>query len=66
MFNIANTLHENIVKEIIDHAQSVRHATVSENQQTESVLMSQHWQQELASLPMAVSVSKAFDQIQIY
>ena len=57
MFNIANTLHEDITQQIIKHAQTVRHATESETQKNESILMSEHWQNELASMPMTVSVS---------
>ena len=57
MFNIANTLYEDQVKELIDHALIQRHGVASINEDKESILMSDHWKTELKALPLYATVS---------
>jgi len=57
MFNVANTLHESVVSEILKHAHMQRHSLESSNAEKESIMMSEHWKQELKSLPLASRVS---------
>ena len=47
MFNIANTLYFDMTQEIIAHAQIQRRATEAEHVQNESIMMSEHWKEEL-------------------
>ena len=57
MFNIVNTLHEDIVMEIIEHALKQRHMLNEDFETKESVLMTDEWKKELEKLPLKVSVS---------
>jgi len=57
MFNVANTLHEEIVTEVVQHALKQRHAVDSIKLKDESVLISDYWTKELKSLPMVTHVS---------
>ena len=57
MFNIANTLHGDIVKELLQHALLQRHAVTEEGNKKESILISDHWKSELSSLPFNQKVS---------
>ena len=57
MFNVANTLYGDEVKELVEHALKQRHATDSITLQNESILLNDHWQSELKSLPFTSSVS---------
>ena len=57
MFNVANTLYESLVTEIIQHALIQRNAVDSDKKKNEAVLLSDHWKNELKSLPMSASVS---------
>ena len=52
MFVVANTLHQDTVKEIVVHALKVRHAVGSESMQPETILMNDHWKNEMNELPM--------------
>ena len=60
MFNVANTLYEEITTELIHHALLQRNAVQSDNKIKESVLISDHWKAELKSLPMSISVGHLF------
>ena len=57
MFNIANTLYEQITTELIHHALLQRNHVESDKKKAESVLLSDHWKNELKTLPMSASVS---------
>ena len=57
MFNVANTLHEEVVTELVEHALNQRHAPDGIKMQDESVLINEHWANELKSLPMISHVS---------
>ena len=57
MFNVANTLHQDIVKELVEHALNQRHAVESINLKDEAILLSEHWKEELKSLPLVAHVS---------
>ena len=43
MFNVANTLHEEVVKAVIEHALKQRHAVEGIKMQDENVLINEHW-----------------------
>ena len=57
MFNVANTLHKDVVKELVEHALKQRHAVESINLKDETILLSEHWKEELKSLPFVAHVS---------
>ena len=57
MFNVANTLYEEITTELIHHAHLQRNHIETDKKKQESVLISDHWKNELKSLPMSASVS---------
>ena len=60
MFNVANSLHEEIVKQLIEHALKVRHHINADGMRDEAILLNEHWKEELASLPMVAKVRIAF------
>ena len=60
MFNVANTLYEKITTEVVQHAHLQRNAFTSDKQKKEAVMISDHWKQELKTLPMSISVSYYF------
>ena len=60
MFNIANTLYEEITNELINHALLQRHNVENERVQRDTIMMSDHWKEELKTLPMSISVSILF------
>ena len=60
MFNKANTLHEEITQQLIQHALKQRHSIEMEKSKQEAVMISDHWKEELKSLPMSISVSIIF------
>jgi len=60
MFNIANTLYEEITNDLIQHAGLQRNHIESKNKKQESIMISDHWKNELASLPMSIRVSITF------
>ena len=57
MFNVVNTLHEEIITEILQHALRQRHILNEDFQKQESILISDHWKREFKNLPLKVSVS---------
>ena len=57
MFNVANTLYEDVVKELVENALNQRHATDSINLKNETIMLSEHWKDELKTLPFVASVS---------
>ena len=57
MFNIANTLNQDVVQELIEHAVKLRYdPTIGENK-SESIMISDRWKDELASYPLTNRVS---------
>lgn len=57
MFNVANTLHNDVVKELVEHALKQRHAINIDRVTGESILMNDYWKDELKSLPVVSHVS---------
>ena len=57
MFNVANTLHNDVVKELVEHALKQRHAINIDRVTEESILMNDYWKDELKSLPVVAHVS---------
>ena len=51
LFNIANSLHPKVIKELIEHAQSQRFDIKEEKQKQESILLSEEWEKELKAMP---------------
>ena len=60
MWNVANTLYEDITQEMIQHANLQRNSVNLDNKKKDSVMISDHWKEELKSLPMSISVSFNF------
>ena len=60
MFNIAHTLFPSLVQQLIEYALNQRHAVDSERHKDDKIMMSEHWRQELKSLPMNRTVSDFF------
>ena len=60
MFNVANTLHEEVITEIIQHALKQRHSVDGQRLQDETVMINEHWAQEIQSLPIVAHVSTHF------
>ena len=56
MFNVANTLHADVVKKLIEHALKVRHHIDADGMSDEAIMLNKHWKEELASLPMIAKV----------
>ena len=59
MFNIVNTLHENVVSEILKHALEQRHSLNVDFKEKESIMITDHWKNELKDLPMRNTVSES-------
>lgn len=57
MFCVANTLYEETVFELIKHALEQRYAVDGIKMKDESVLINDHWADELKSLPLVCNVS---------
>ena len=57
MFNIANTLHPNVVSELIRHAHKHRFDISGEKMKQEQIVLSSEWADELKSLPFFSKVS---------
>jgi len=57
LFNVANTLHEGVVQELIDYALKQRYDPALGANQCESILISDKWKEELQSLPLTHRVS---------
>ena len=51
LYNVWNSLHPEVVKNVIDHANSQRFAMTAEKVKQESINITEGWQQELDSLP---------------
>ena len=43
MFNVVNTLHEQVVQEVIEYAHEQRHSINAKNERNEAIMMSEHW-----------------------
>ena len=57
MFNIANTLHPEVMKELVQYAHRLRHDINGAQQEQEAVLATEHWADELRSMPYFSKVS---------
>ena len=57
MFNIANTLHPNVVYELISTAHKHRFDISGEKMKQEQIVLSSEWADELKSLPYFSKVS---------
>ena len=60
MFNVVNTLHEEVVKEIVDHALIQRHILNEDFATKETIMITDHWKRELETLPLRNTVSHSF------
>jgi len=60
MFNVANTLYPEVVKELIHHALKVRHAVDADGMVMETIKINEHWIQEMNELPLVKRVSYLF------
>ena len=56
MFNIANTLYQDDVTALVEHALKVRHAVDAKGMQLETIKVSEHWLDELKQLPLVAKV----------
>lgn len=56
-FNIANTLHPDVVKDVIEHASNQRYSLSGEKQQQEAIVISDDWAEELKAMPFFSNVS---------
>ena len=56
MFNVANTLHYEVVQNLIKHALKVRHTIDAESMKEERIMTNDHWEKELNSLPVVKRV----------
>jgi hypothetical protein len=57
LFNIANTLHPDVIKELFQHAHNHRYSVSGEKQAQESIIVSNEWADELKSMPFFSKVS---------
>ena len=57
LFNVLNTFHPEIMKELIEYALKQRHALEGGKQELESVLANDHWANELKAMPFHAKVS---------
>ena len=60
MFNIANTLQQDVVQELIEHAVKLRYDPVMGDNKSESIMISDRWREELASYPLTNRVSSRY------
>ena len=56
-FNVLNTLRPDYLKQILAHANEMRMAAGGANQQTESIAISQYWEEQLKAMPYLSSKS---------
>ena len=56
-FNIANTLHPDVVNEVLKHALNQRYSISGEKQQQEAIIISDEWAEELKAMPFFSNVS---------
>ena len=61
MFNVANTIHGDVVKKLVEHALNERHDIKNDNKKDEGILLTEHWKDELKSLPFVTHVSDYFN-----
>ena len=61
MFNVANTIHGDVVKKLVEHALNERHDIKNDNKKDEGILLTEHWKDELKSLPFVSHVSNIFN-----
>jgi hypothetical protein len=57
LFNIANTLHPQVMSEVVQHAQQQRHSVEGQKQQQEAVLATDFWADQLRAMPFFSKVS---------
>ena len=57
MFNIANTMHPGVMKELVQYAHKHRHDINGVKQEQEAVIATNHWAEELKSMPYFAKVS---------
>ena len=57
LFNIAQSVHPDVIKELLDYAHKHRHDIEGEKQAQEAVLATPEWLQELKSMPYFSKVS---------
>ena len=57
LFNIFNTFHPEMMKELIEYALKQRHAIEGGKYELESVLANDHWANELKAMPFHAKVS---------
>jgi hypothetical protein len=60
LFNIANTLHPEVMKEVVQHAHQHRHSVEGEKQNQEAVLATDFWADQLRAMPFFSKVSFIF------
>ena len=58
LFNIANTLHPAVMKELIEYALAQRHNVQGQDMEKEAVIATEHWASELRSMPFFAKVSE--------
>ena len=56
MFIIANTLHQDVVTELVTHALKVRHHVDAAGMKMETIKISEHWVSEMDQLPLVARV----------
>ena len=56
-FNVLNTFHPEIMKELVEYALKQRHALEGGKHELESVLANDHWANELKAMPFHAKVS---------
>ena len=57
MFNVANTLHTEFIKELIEHSLKQRYTVSDKEQKKECVLITEEWAEELKEMPFFSKVS---------
>ena len=63
MFNVANTLHSDVVKELVEHALKVKHAVNADGMQMETIKITDHWVNEMSQLPLVSKVRHYFQNL---
>jgi hypothetical protein len=59
LFNIANTLHPQVIKELFEYAHNHRYNVSGEKQAQESIMISDEWANELKAMPFFSKVSSS-------
>lgn len=47
MFNVANTLHQDVITELVNHALKVRHSVNADGMKMETIKITDHWMNEM-------------------